>query len=214
MRESTRDNLLNLAYTLAPELHRRPLYIVTAGELVLTPTARGCGGVTNPGMDLACRDAIGPRWRGRGWCMVLARDEDMEGTFLHELAHILDQTMPWCELGTLSPDLVASVIRDDLKQTFTDYVKPQKYIDWAHGIEFHRALIHLHHRLACLDLSFGWHEMSPRSRCPMFMLAHALGAELRKRRHQHFADFMARPLPRRFRKLWNRRHVAAERTLP
>lgn len=213
MNESDRDRLLMLAHAVAPELGERPFYIVAAAELGIRPTAAGCGGMAGPALDLVCRDAIGDRWRGRGWCILLGSVVDPEGTMLHELTHILDGTMPWIELTAAKPEQVAAVVREDIRQDFTDCTAVRialaKHDPW-HGIEFHRALIHVRYRALQLGECICWRDLSPQSLCPMYQLAESLGSEPARCMGKSFTNIMARPEPRSFRKLWNRRHVAAE----
>ncbi len=122
--EAHRERLLSLAYKVAPELRSRPLYLIHITELGTQRADKGVIGLAGPVLDLACRHAIGDRWIGRGWCIVLADFRDAEGTLLHELAHLLDGNMPWTELQTVSPDVVGAVVLDDIKRHFTDYKPP------------------------------------------------------------------------------------------
>lgn len=212
-REKEREGLLSLAYQLAPEIQARPLYLVEASELGIEPKLTGVHAVVGSGLDLACREAIGDGWRGRGWCIVMAGFENAEGTLIHELAHIVDGTMPWRELVHLAPDHVAAIRQSDLQSHFAKYDPPGR--DIHHGIEFHRALIHLCDRARRLGWPIGWRELGAESRCPVHLLATALRPELNRARCRCFGEVAAWPMPRRFRKLWNRRHiVSAERTNP
>jgi len=200
---------------LGAELAQRPLYIVTTDEMGIVRRRQGCFALVGPALDIACREAIGPRWRGRGWCILMDRLDDGIGTLVHELGHILDGTMPWRELGRFSPEEVAEFVGSRVREQFAGNPYPQQTaVQSGHGPEWHRAIIHLRYRAMLTGASIGWHEITTHARCPMHELVRALGDEPHTCRHKTFADFMARPLPRRFRKLWNRRHVAAERTLP
>ncbi|HEV8378750.1 MAG TPA: hypothetical protein VGP99_07860, partial [Tepidisphaeraceae bacterium] len=76
-----------------------------------------------------------------------------------------------------------------------------------HGLPLQRVLIHLRYRALQLGVQLGWHELVSQSRCPMHLLAEALGDEPRRSRNFLFSDIVAGPIPRRFRKVWNRRHV-------
>ena len=207
MLESRRNYLLALAHQLVPELAQRPLYLVTTGEMGITGDALRCEGLVGLAFDLACRPIIGPRWRGRGWCILLRHLEEVEGTWLHEVAHLVDGTMPWFD-PTLPENVVADFVREGIYQNFI--AGPQNVAD-CHGPEFHRALIHIRYRAIQAGLPLSWREVAPQTCCPMWMLAAALGNEPHRCRHQTFAQIMARPMPRRFRKLWNRRHVLAGR---
>jgi hypothetical protein len=72
-----------------------PVYIVFDSEL--PPPRPACWGLTGHGLDVARRDAIGARWRGRGLAVLLSADLPGEpalwATLLHELAHIMSDNL-------------------------------------------------------------------------------------------------------------------------
>jgi hypothetical protein len=223
MDATRRAQLLELAHAVAPELTKHPLYILGARELGITPRMDlsdsdiACAGLAGNDLDLACRDAIGPSWQGRGTCILIAQPEadNAEAVVLHELAHFFSGNLPpSIVMEGFEPRTVGMYVLESVDATFTKaYAESElpRLPDQFHRAAFHRALIHLQYRARQTGFIAGTAELGIKARCPLYLLTRALGGEPERCIHFTFADFMARPMPRRFRKLWNRRHVLAGR---
>lgn len=111
-----------------------PVYVVPMSEVPTEylPT-RSIEGWTSAWNDLALRDGIGERYRGRGPCVVVDTDfppvamseEDRRRAVvsiaLHELAHVLDYRRPLFsdpvnDRREYRPDLLATVTREGLNE--------------------------------------------------------------------------------------------------
>lgn len=90
----------DMAIALAPELGRRPLYVVTADDLGDIPRSPSCQGWAT-GDNRAIAKRLGDRWRGAGpticldpvsiaeHCQPDSFDLYVAGVVVHEAAHIL-----------------------------------------------------------------------------------------------------------------------------
>ncbi len=193
------------------------LYIIRQSEIAAEyGTAEGCEAYTSPCLDLYLREFVGPRWRGRGPCLVLndlaladVHPEDLEavvlGITIHELAHILDRPTLYRDRRDAEPDRLkfeALVLADEVGQP-RPTVAPQPYA--GHGALFIRIALHLRQRarehgviLLANDLCGGpRYGLSPAS-----AYRAALGDEPTRLAHLTFHEIAAIKPPTEFTTLW------------
>ncbi|MFI5380646.1 MAG: hypothetical protein ACHRHE_15215 [Tepidisphaerales bacterium] len=219
--DNLRERLTTLAHRIAPETAATPLYVVFSAEANICCNADGgCWGMTGPHLDMLFREAIGVRWQGRGWG-ILVRDslseKSVAGTFIHELAHIVDGEFPPRTDKQYSPTAIMAV-RSDTIDDFAGRrpVCPIANID-NHGLAFHRALMHLRYRAAAAGCEIPFADLcaSQTSAFHLSMFSRALGDEVRQCRAMPFSRIMARTIPKAFRKLWtvNRKIIEEQNQL-
>lgn len=214
-----------LCRTIAPhDLADVPLYIVRQSEISSEfGTAEGCDGFTTPSLDLHVREALGPRWRGRGPCMVvndttLQRDvhpDDLEyvtlGIVLHELGHILVRPQLYAGRAQCSPERLKfeSLVIADAVTRQTSSVEVKAY--FGHEAGFIRAVLHLRHRAEHAGV-----RLAPATLCAgrRYGLSHAqryadaLGDEPLRLTDRTIRDILNMNPPPDFTRLW-REDVAA-----
>lgn len=156
--------ILAVAETLCRTIASRdladtPLYIVRQSTISSEfGAAEGCDAFTTPALDLYLRDFIGPRWRGRGPCMVIndtvllgdIHADELErvtlGIVLHELAHILERPKLYRDRPDADSDRTkfeSLVVADAIKRPAPRASVPAYF---GHGASFIRTVLHLRHR--------------------------------------------------------------------
>lgn len=204
------------------DLAGRPLYVVAQSEAVdVFGRSEACDGYTSPRLDLYLRTVIGPRWRGRGPCVVVndlvLREDCGEfwepfflATFLHELAHVVERPEPAPVSVPTEPQRLrfeALVLADATARPVArpDDVRPVAAFDPAHGPRFLRAALHLRHRAARHGVRVGpGLVFDARSRGLSRVNAYraALGDEPVRMARAAIRDVLAAPSPEPFARLW------------
>jgi hypothetical protein len=152
----------HLLRTIAPcELRDKSCYLVFESELPPELRAANGGGAgacrayTAPTLDLCIKDALGPRWAGRGFAAVLADDvlvpagqrrEAVLATGLHELAHALARRWSYGVHRATADPVHAAFLRLFLAEALDaeQADPPEELPPWTgHGRRFVRALCHL-----------------------------------------------------------------------
>lgn len=204
------------------DLAGRPFYVVAQSEAVeVFGRSEECDGYTSPRLDLYLRDVIGPRWRGRGPCVVVndlvLREDCGEfwepfflATFLHELAHVVERPEPAPAPAPLDPQRLtfeSLVLAHATSRPVArpDAVRVAPVVDPAHGLRFVRAALHLRHRAARHGVRVGpGLVFDARGRGLSHTNAYraSLGDEPVRMAHAAIRDVLATPLPEPFARLW------------
>lgn len=143
-----------------PELEGLPLYIALSSEgLGVEFTKDGTGGYAGPVTDLALREWLGDRWRGRGPAFVIddimatrsapadlpsAGSRMVLANVIHEMAHQLDAGLKYPEIN--DPDRIRQESDHLRAWAAVPMERPQIPFE-AHSATWVRHALHLIHRV-------------------------------------------------------------------
>lgn len=201
------QSLMDLAFAVAPELRRSPLYILDRRQDMPTPN------VVAYAQSTYCpllRDSLAKcnRWIGPGPAIIFVKDdmpmEQLQVVLLHELSHLLPHS-PQTETDPTDAE------RETAVRDFSEWcVKGESFPDsplWhpGHGQEFVRIALHLWWRAALNDVVVPFQDLCCGRRyslSPAFCYWRAIGNEPLRMRDKSFAEILATEPPAEFTEWW------------
>lgn len=165
-RDRLRDRTTRIIREIVPDLAGRNFYIILDSDLPSSaPHSDNIGGCASAALATSYRDAIGPRWKGRGPAVVVAeaawkwagahqrprhRIEHIRRAFLeiaiHEAAHVVDRG--WYEDAAPTPETIRAT-REAVEETLADapnHAPGNRPPFHGHEWQWLRIVLHLIHR--------------------------------------------------------------------
>lgn len=191
---------------LAPhELRGVPLYLLHKRD-VPEHLGGACSadGWTSPTLDLQLRPVIGPRWRGRGVCLVASGEGmGLVACTVHELAHAIDRPALYSALptGFDGPSMAERTRRELTGPALTT----ADVMTTHHGPKWCRLALHLACRAGRFNCGppladvLGYAHLLPYA----YHLARTLEAEIEHHLDAPLSHLDGVPLPAEFVALWH-----------